>query len=214
MTLPPAPDDRQTVWERARLEREAASRRPSFRRLAVNLLTIGVVAAALSFFAAPLVAFYGIRAAAGAGDVQGLMLLIDYDAVRASLRPQLAGRALPRTPPPSMLEDPVGAVRRQFEQALPQPVTAGPDAEAYLAPGALSGLTLGYGRASPEISLRAQTRHAWPRPAYWSINRTRLAVGDTRIGSHTLFTFERMGPYEWKLVHIGLPEPSSPVALE
>jgi hypothetical protein len=28
----------------------------------------------------------------------------------------------------------------------------------------------------------------------------------------TLFTFERKGPFEWKLVHIGLPDGVSPVA--
>lgn len=209
MNLPPLSDDRQTVWERARLEREAAHRRPSFRRLILNLVVLVLVVATLSFFAAPLVAFYGIRSAAGAGDVQGLSLLINYDAVRASLRPQLVQRPLPQTPSPSILEDPVGAIRRQFEQALPQPVLPGPDSEAYLAPAALSGLTLGYGRSATEVALLAQTRHARPRPVYWSVNRARLGVGEPRIGSQTLFTFERVGPYEWKLVHIRLPDPAA-----
>lgn len=212
MSLPPVSEDHQTVWERARLEREAVRRSPSLRRVLLNLLIVAMVTAAVAFFVAPLVAFYGIRAAAGAGDVAGLSLLMDYDAVRASLRPQLARRPQPQTPAPSILQDPVGAIRRQLDQALPQSAPPGPDVEDYLSPAALSGLTFGYGRAAPEVALRDQNRRARPRPAYWGINRARLAVGEPRIGSQTLFTFERIGPYEWKLVHIGLPDPAAPKA--
>lgn len=209
MNLPSPPDDRQTVWERAHLQREAARSSPSFKRLIINLVVLGIAVTTLAFFLAPLVTFYGIRAAAGAGDVQGLTLLIDYNAVRASLRPQLALRPLPQTPSPTLLQDPARAIRRQFEQVLPQPARPGPDAEAYLAPQALWALTLGYGRSATQARPEASVRHARPRPAYWSVNRARFAVGDPRIGSPTHFTFQRMGPYEWKLVHIGLPDPST-----
>ena len=36
-----------------------------------------------------------------------------------------------------------------------------------------------------------------------------MAITD-RGGSRTIFTFERKGPFEWKLVHIGLPEGAAP----
>ena len=36
-----------------------------------------------------------------------------------------------------------------------------------------------------------------------------MAVSDEG-GSRTIFTFERKGPFEWKLVHIGLPEGAAP----
>ena len=38
----------------------------------------------------------------------------------------------------------------------------------------------------------------------------RLSVADDG-GSETIFTFERKGPFEWKLVHIGLPDGVAPV---
>ena len=41
------------------------------------------------------------------------------------------------------------------------------------------------------------------------MNRARLAVTDAG-GSQTLFTFERKGLFEWKLVHIGLPDGATP----
>ena len=43
-----------------------------------------------------------------------------------------------------------------------------------------------------------------PGPVFWGVNRARLAVRDEG-GARTVFTFERRGPFEWKLVHIGLP---------
>jgi hypothetical protein len=50
---------------------------------------------------------------------------------------------------------------------------------------------------------------------FWGVNRARLAITDAG-GSDTIFTFERKGPFEWKLVHIGLPdgleEPPAPRA--
>lgn len=211
MNSPPAPDDRPTVWQQARAEREAEGRRPSVKRLILNMITAGLVVAVAAFFAAPLVAFYGVRAAAGAGDVQGLAQLIDYDAVRASLRPQLASRPAPQTPPPSILQDPLGAIRRQFDQAVQPAEPAGPDVEAYLAPAALEALSLGHGRASPRFGLAGaapapETRRSRPRPVYWSVNRARLAVRDPQAATETVFTFERRGPFEWRLVHIGLPD--------
>ncbi len=58
-----------------------------------NLLVAAVAVTVVSFFGAPVVAFYGIRSAAEASDVAGLVKLIDFAAVRASLRPQLAQQA-------------------------------------------------------------------------------------------------------------------------
>ena len=49
----------------------------------------GEVAAVIAFFAAPAVAFFAIRSAADANDMAGLARLIDYGAVRQSLRAQI-----------------------------------------------------------------------------------------------------------------------------
>ncbi|MDO1558067.1 DUF2939 domain-containing protein [Brevundimonas sp. 2R-24] len=176
-----------------------------------NLLVAAIILAALAFVAAPFAAFFGVRSAGQARDIQALADLVDFDAVRASLRPQLSGQAADQTPPPSILADPVGAIRRQLEQARP-----GPDVDAYLTPEALAGLTDGEGRFASQRTAEdavpgTSFREPWPQPKYWGVNRMRFAVADEG-GSETIFTFERRGIYAWKLAHIGLPEGAGPEA--
>lgn len=190
------------VWRRAEAAREAERRRPSVKRLILRLATVAIVGASLAFVAAPFAAFYGVRAAAQAGDVDGLAQLVDYGDLRAALRSQLSARPAPQTPPPSILEDPIGAIRRQFDQAVQPPPPTGPDVEAYLAPRALEALTRGGGRQAASGTVIA--RDPWPRPRYWGVNRARMSVPAVD-GGETLFTFERRGPYRWVLVHVGLP---------
>ena len=204
------PVESQPVWARDAARPAAARRDPSFKRLILNLIVISLIIAGISFFLAPAVAFVGIRSAAEAGDVAGLAKLIDYDAVRAALRPQISGRVEALTPPPSILQDPIGAIRRQFQQATPQFVPVAPPVDAWLAPEPLLALTSGAGRDALTLAANPIVEPArnWPRPTYWSINRARLSVADG-IHSPTVFTFERRGPYDWKLVHIGLPREGS-----
>ena len=191
------------VWRRAEAAREVERRRPSVKRLILRLVTVAIVGAALAFVAAPFAAFYGVRAAGQAGDVEGLAQLADYGDLRVSLRSQLSARPAPQTPPPSILEDPIGAIRRQFDQATQPPPPTGPNVEAYLAPRALESLTRGAGRQA--ASGATVQGDPWPRPRYWGVNRARMSV-PTIGGGETLFTFERRGPYRWVLVHVGLPE--------
>lgn len=182
-------------------------------KLIGRLIVILVVLAAISFFAAPGVAFFALRSAAESNDSAGLTRLIDYTAVRQSLRPQLDGNPAATAPAPSFMEDPIGAVRRQLEQASTAPA---PDVEAYLTPAALAALTRGEGRyasrrtdaplPSPDATT---TGGPMPKPIYWGMNRARMSVTDEG-GSDTVFTFERRGPFEWKLVHVGLPEGGGP----
>ena len=178
------------------------------KKLFGNLLLLAVVVAVVSFFAAPAVAFFGIRSAADASDVSGLSRLIDFTAVRQSLRPQLSGDPAAMAPAPTFLEDPIGAVRRQIEQARP---AAAVDVDAWLTPAALAALTRGEGRyAAQRTGAPVLTANdPVPTPVFWGVNRVRLAVTDEG-GSRTVFTFERKGPFEWKLVHIGLPEGGTP----
>lgn len=187
------------------------------RRFLSRLFILAVVLAIGGFFAAPGVAFFAVRSAAQSADMQGLASLVDFSAVRQSLRPQLDGRPEAQTPPPSFLEDPIGAVRRQLEGAT----RAGPDVNAYLTPAALAGLTRGEGRYASERSRPGAApppedivRGApLPRPRHWGVNRARMAVVDAG-GSETLFTFERRGAYRWVLVHIGLPDGATPASPE
>jgi hypothetical protein len=94
--------------------------------------------------------------------------------------------------------------------AVPQVVPAAPPVDAWLAPGPLIALTSGAGRDALTVAENpaGQTVRTWPRPTYWSVNRARLSVADD-ANAPTVFTFERRGPFEWKLVHIGLPPEGS-----
>ncbi len=168
------------------------------------LVALGL--AVVCFFAAPAVAFMGIRSAAQSQDIQGLQKLVDFDAVRVSLRPQLTQRPQAQTPPPSILRDPYGAIMRQFQTA-PVLINRGPEPDNYLSPAALDALIRGQGRDAMNATqaLRPDKQKApFARPVYWSLNRARLAV-PSKEGGRTVFTLERRGAYEWKLVHIGLP---------
>jgi len=178
-----------------------------------RLIVILIATAVVCFFAAPGVAFFAMRSAAEANDTDGLARLIDYTAVRQSLRPQLEGNPAAVAPALSFMEDPIGAVRRQIEQAAAPQAS---DVEGYLTPAALAALTRGEGRyasqrtggplPSPDDTT---TGGPMPKPVYWGMNRARMSVTDDG-GSETLFTFERKGPFEWKLVHVGLPEGVAP----
>lgn len=180
------------------------------KKLFGKLLLLAVIVAVVSFFAAPGVAFFAIRSAADASDVAGLSRLIDFAAVRQSLRPQLSGDPAAMAPAPTFLEDPIGAVRRQIEQARP---AATVDVDSWLTPAALAALTRGDGRYAAQRSRipAVVTTNPMPEPVFWGVNRVRLAIDDEG-GSRTVFTFERKGPFEWKLVHIGLPEGVAPAA--
>lgn len=188
------------VWAREAARKASRRDELSFKGLIINLILAAVAVAAVAFFAAPTVAFFGIRAAAQAGDVAGLSRLIDYDAVRASLRPQLSGRVEPLTPPPSFIQDPLGAVRRQFDQVLTSKAPDAPDVETYLSPSGLYSLTMGWPPGE-----QMDHYQFLPRLIYWGVNRVRLSMNTRRPAEPLVFTFERRKAYEWKLVHIGLP---------
>lgn len=172
-----------------------------------KLLLVALIGTGIAFVTAPVVTFFGIRSAAQANDVAGLVRLIDFTAVRASLRPQLAGRPEVMTPAPSVFDDPIGAVRRQFQQAT---APAAPDPDTYLTPDAISALMAGQGQYAATQIATVEASDGWPRLRYWGLETTRLAVEDAG-GSETIFTFQRRAPFEWKLVHIGLPEGATPV---
>jgi hypothetical protein len=181
------------------------------KKLFGNLILLAVIGAVISFFAAPAVGFFAIRSAADANDVAGLARLIDFGAVRRSLRPQLSGNPAAFAPAPAFMEDPIGAVRRQLEQAAP---AAQPDVDAYLTPAAIAALTRGEGRYASQRAAAptAPADNPSPAPVFWGVNRARLAVTDEG-GSRTIFTFERRGAFEWKLVHIGLPDGVAPAVV-
>lgn len=178
------------------------------KRTLSGLVAVAIVLTVVSFFAAPWVAFRALRAAAAAGDVQGIAAVVDYNAVRTSLRPQLGDDAA-STPPPKVWQDPMGALAR----AIRPPGNAA-DIEAYLTPQTIAELSnaRAVGGARPKGTpfrvgdLLPGLRSSEVR--FWDPNRSRIAVVSPRDPAYeTIFTFERRGPFTWKLVHIGLPAP-------
>lgn len=171
------------------------------KRLVVLVLALAVSLSALSFVAAPYVAFFALRSAADAQDVQGLNQLVDFDTVRGGLKTGLTAGPPQPAAPPSVWRDPIGA----FENAIRPLGMPAPDVDAYLTPKALAALTRGEGRDSIRPQPYPGAPPApWPGVRYWGVNRCRLAVAADGHGD-TVFTFERKGVFTWKLVQIGLP---------
>jgi hypothetical protein len=187
------------------------------------LLVIIAVAASL-FYAAPIISFYDVRSACKSQDIEALAKLIDFDSVRTSLKIQLlAGDEGIAAPAPSALNDPVGATGSAFKgvadsvgkafnelvnpnapKTPPKPVI---DANSYLTPRALLGLTYGAAKDANTFELsQYEGKPPTPKTAFFSLERARLTVTDETHGA-TTFTFERHGLTRWTLVHIGLPTP-------
>ncbi len=182
-----------------------------------DLFKIAVTAAlifGLAFASAPYFAFRALRAATAAEDVQATADLVDFPAVRKSLTAQLSpDPATTNVEPPSIWQDPIGALKRAIEPLAPPE----PKVDRYLTLPGLSALTRGYrpGKAPPpasavaplDVKLKAAMTGPWPTVPYWDPNRARIAV--KRPGEETrvsIFTFERRALFTWKLVHVQLPE--------
>ena len=169
--------------------------------LKFSYIVLGLtVALALAFAAAPLWAFRSLRSAAVYGDSAALSELVDYGAVRASLRPQLGPTpAAAQPPPPDFLHDPLGALRRQF-----QPVAKPVEVDAYLTPSALGRMSLGMGKDGPAPTLKGEG--PLPSIRFWDGKRVRLGVSDpANAGRETIFTLQRKGWFAWRLVALTLP---------
>ena len=175
-------------------------------RFLSSLLSVLLFGAFIGFVGAPYYGFFALRSAAQSNDAQALVHLIDYDAVRGSLREQVNPGNPPPGPPPSVWQDPIGALRRSLE-----PMTASPTADSYLSPQALVALPRGAGRAArgaePALTQRGRViAPPYPSYSYWGPNRARLTVSGDE--GETVFTWERRQLFTWKLVHIGLPATS------
>ena len=182
-----------------------------------DLFKIVVTAAlvfALAFASAPYFAFRALRAATAAEDVQATADLVDFPAVRKSLTGQLSPAQAPASvEAPSIWKDPIGALKRAIEPLAPPE----PKVDRYLTLPGISALTRGYkpGAAPPaargeqplDVQVKAAMKGPWPSVPSCGIDRTRIPVkrpGDEK--TVTVFTFERRALFDWKLVHIQLPE--------
>jgi hypothetical protein len=167
-------------------------RRPFMTLILVLLLAGGVV-----FVSAPWFAFRALRAAAQANDIQALAELVDFNAVRQNLQGQVDPEA--SAPPPDIWHDPLGAMRHAL-----QPLAPSKDMDAYLTPASINVLAAGQPGAHGETLLDSVPGVHGRTIQYWDPNRCRIQVTETD-GRKVLFSFERRGLFDWKLVQIHLP---------
>ncbi len=164
-----------------------------------GLLFIVLLIAIGYFVLAPWFAFRSMRDAARTDDVPALAHMIDYDAVRQSLAPQVQGGPPPveEAPAPSLWRDPVGAIKHAFKTVPPPP----PQVETYITSKALAALADGR-----PANAALPAKEPFPMIAFWGPDRCRITVADPATPSrHTEFTFQRHGLTTWKLTRIVLP---------
>jgi hypothetical protein len=178
------------------------------RRALFILVLVALLLGVGAYLGGPWLTFRSLRAAAVANDVQGLAQVIDYDATRAALRAELGDQA-GKTPPPSLWQDPVGAIGRLLGQPL-QPLNV----DLYMTPQALADLSNAAADRQPRAKgapwMAGDLLPGLHGSAldYWEPNRARIAVrgpaGQDR-DHQVIFTFERRSLWRWKLVHLRLP---------
>ena len=196
---------------------------PVGRFLTIVFLVAVVLGGGL-FYAAPVISFMDVRSAAQSEDVESLAKLIDFDAVRASLKTQLlAGKEGVAAPAPSPLNDPVAAtgnvlkdigksVGKAWDQATnpnapKTPIIPVVDVDSYLRPKSILALTYGAGVDAPKYDpAEHMGKPPMPKIVFFSLEHARLTVEDPEEGV-TTFTFERQGIVKWRITHIGLPKP-------
>ncbi len=194
------------------------------RRQLFQIFVLSLVLFGLAFTLAPWFAFRALKANARDQDVAGLAQMVDVRAMRASLRDQVQAPDRPGpqangTPAAEIWRDPMGAMRRALEPLTEplEPLAPTPARlEPYLTPDGLYDLTRGYapGSAPPEppspeglAGLTAALSEPLPALRFWGIDRVRFAVHPPENPEVvTVFTFQRTGLFQWKLVHVRLPD--------
>lgn len=180
---------------------------PPLRWAVLGLILLALLLAGGASLVSPWFAFTSLRSAAAAGDADALAELIDADAVRAGLYPQVDAR-LPLDPPqatrpapeprPRWLPDfvpwpltaPVEDALRPVTRPVERPLRIRRRIDELTTPRSLAGLTQG----------EAHVRD-------WALRRFRVAVRGS--AGETVLSFHRTGPFDWRLVNITLPAPGA-----
>lgn len=201
----PIADDDYARW-REQWELDVYRRRARRSRPVLALFLAALAVFCMAFAVAPLFAFRAVRSAAQFGDVQALNQSVDYDAMRQSLRVQIRPASVERAPPTSVFRNPLDALRRAWE-----PVTPQADVNAYLSTEALASMMSGQGPTGVASEPRGLFGGPLPRVRYWGFERARLGVVDPQQRSReTVFTFQRRGLFDWRLVGVRLPQQVDP----
>ena len=176
------------------------------RKLWLAGIAAFVVAFAAAYAASPLLAANALRSAAQSGDAAKLSRLVDFPAVRESLKSQMNAMMMAKmTSDPEMKDNPFAGIAMAFMPAMIQGVV-----DAYVTPDNLS-LMVKRGKAAP-VGDNAQA-HQEPqgkvdtRARYLDLNSFEYRVqgeGEPTSDSFALI-FERRGLFSWKMVRLELP---------
>ncbi len=181
----------------------------------VWVAAVALILLAVSFSLAPWFAYRAVRSAARYDDAAALAQLVDYDAVRASLKPQLIDPqgAPAAPPPPNPLSNPIAALQNAWaNRSWSSAARQAPSPDAYLSPSALSQVLAGAAQPKQPPS-PASTRPAtpWPSLAFFGLHRVRFVVRDPKDARReTVLVFVRdKGWFDWRLAGLVLPQPGS-----
>ena len=159
---------------------------------------------ALAYGASPYVAVRGFIAAAKQGDAEKLRGSVDFPAVRADLKPQLAAAVTTRMEhDPAMRGNPLAGLG-----AILMPSILDRMIDSVVTPEGIAALVRA-GKAG-----RADTGSAAPRRVdygfhYVALNRFDVTLRRQGAASDPVnLIFERRGLFAWKLIRIALPQSS------
>lgn len=170
------------------------------------IIAIGAALAAflLAYGASPYVAVRGFVAAAKQGDAEKLRGSVDFPAVRADLKPQLAAAVTTRMErDPEMRGNPFAGLG-----AMLMPSILDRMIDSVVTPDGIAALVragkVGHADTGSAASRRVDyVLHYITRDRFGVTVRRQGAVGD-----HVNLVFERRGLFTWKLVRIALPQSS------
>lgn len=170
------------------------------------IIAIGVAfaALALTYGASPYVAVRGFVAAAKQGDAEKLRGSVDFPAVRADLKPQLAAAVTTRMErDPEMRGNPFAGL-----SAMLMPSILDRMIDSVVTPDGIAALVRAGKVGQADASSTAPRRVDY---VLHYITRDRFGVAVHRqgaAGDPVNLVFERRGLFAWKLIRIALPQSS------
>ncbi len=163
-----------------------------------------VAALAMAYFASPFFAASALVDAMRKGDRQKIEALVDFPAVKDSLRTQMTGVLTESMQSdPEMRDNPFAGMAMAMVPAM-----VGGAVDMMVSPKGLSALASGHtapaaGEAPAAASETDRPKHQF---AYDSLDRFRSsAVSQTDPTQRVSFIFERRNVFSWKLVKVELP---------
>ncbi|WP_066805589.1 DUF2939 domain-containing protein [Sphingomonas asaccharolytica] len=170
------------------------------------IIAIGAAFAlfALAYGASPYVAVRGFVAAAKQGDAEKLRGSVDFPAVRADLKPQLAAAVTTRMErDPAMQGNPLAGLGKILMPSILDRMI-----DSVVTPEGIAALVRAgkVGHADTESVAPRRVDYGFH---YVTLNRFDVTLRRRRaVGDPVNLVFERRGLFAWKLVRIALPQSS------